>query len=157
MKTRLSPAHRRILRGYGLKNRTIDAWGCFSADQQDLSNFAKGVREPGIALPVLSPRRRKTQAFIYRPDNPRLMKSNSKVQRPKCEHPAGALNRVHMPRTVQDRLSGQDRRDSRTLVVTEAPIKAEKAAEEGIAIASLWSAFGTGVRSLVMSVFRSRI
>ena len=136
---RLSPAHRKILRRYGLNDSTIRYWGCYSVSEEDLRahNFALAVRPPGIALPILPPRSRKAQGFLYKPDSPRLLKKNDKVRKPKYEHAVGGLNHIHMPRRVQGRLFDQNQRGVGTLVITEGPIKAEKAAQEGIVCVAL--------------------
>src|SRR5664280_2258645 len=100
--SRLSPAHRKILQGYGLNDLTINRWGCYSVSEDDLRahNFALAVGPPGIALPILPPRSRKAQGFLYKPDSPRLLKKNDKVRKPKYEHAVGALNHIHVPRRV---------------------------------------------------------
>lgn len=140
---RLSPEHRKILRRYGLNDSTIDAWGCYSASREDLHAFAKSVRTPGIALPIRPPCSRKACGLIYKPDNPRVLEKNGKERKLKYEHAVQGLNRIHVPNVVQDRLSGQARRDRRVrLVITEGPIKAEKAAQEGIdcvGLAGVWN------------------
>ena len=138
-RTRLSPEHRKILRRYGLSDSTIDGWGCTTISEPDqLGSFAAGVEPPGIALPILSPGAPQAVAFIYKPDNPRVSNKNGKVRKRKYEHPVQGLNRIHMPRPVQDRLFGHDRPDKCIrLVITEGPIKAEKAAQEGIACVGL--------------------
>jgi hypothetical protein len=129
---RLSPAHRNTLRGYGLNDLTINKWESYSVSQQDLRTFATGVNAPGIALPILPPGSRKAQGFLYKPDHPRLVEKNGKVRKRKYEHAVGGLNRIHVPCSVQRRLFDEDCGDGHTLVVTEGPIKAEKAAQEGI-------------------------
>ena len=142
---RLSPKHRKTLQGYGLNDSTIDAWGCYSVLEEDLRarGFAMGVRPPGIALPILPPGCRKAHGFMYKPDNPRqLEKKNGKVRICKYEHAVGALNHVHVPRSVQKKLFDEGHAYPRTLVITEGPIKAEKAAQEGIdcvALLGVWN------------------
>jgi len=131
-RSRLSPEHRKILRRYGLNNSTIDTWSCYSVSQEDLEAFAKSVRVPGIALPIRPPGSAEARAFIYKPDIPREFEKNGKVHKRKYEHPLQGLNRIHVPCSVQARLFGQDRCGVRVLVITEGPIKAEKAAQEGI-------------------------
>src|SRR5579863_762900 len=129
----LSPEHRKVLRRYGLNDATIDAWGCYSVSQQDLSSFAQGVKPPGIAPPILPPAAREAVGFIYKPDNPRVQERNGKKRKRKYENPVQGLNRIHVPRAVQDRLFGEERgKNHIRLVITEGPIKAEKAAQEGI-------------------------
>lgn len=141
----LSPAHRKILRGYGLNDSTIRDWDCHSVSEDDLRahNFALSVRAPGIALPILPPLSRKAQGFMYKPDNPRqLEKKYGKVRICKYEHAVGALNRIHVPRSVQERLFDQKHANLRKVVITEGPIKAEKAAQEGIdcvALQGVWN------------------
>jgi hypothetical protein len=142
---RLSPKHRKTLQGYGLNDSTIDAWGCYSVSGADLRarGFAMAVEPPGIALPILPPGRRKAHGFMYKPDNPRqLEKKNGKVRICKYEHAVGALNHVHVPRSVQKKLFDEGHAYPRTLVITEGPIKAEKAAQEGIdcvALLGVWN------------------
>jgi len=137
---RLSPVHRKLLKErYGLRDSTIDAWGCFSVSQADLCNFATGVLAPGIALPIFPPGRRKSAGFLYRPDHPRVKKRNGKEHVCKYEQALGAQNHIHVPRTVQARL---DQCAVRTLVITEGPIKAEVAAQVGIdciALLGVWN------------------
>ena len=59
----------------------------------------------------------------------------------KYEHPVGALNHIHVPRVVQRRIFGKDCIACR-IVITEGPIKAEKAAQEGldcVALPGVWN------------------
>lgn len=140
---RLSPAHRKLLKErYGLHDFTIDDWGCFSVSQEDLCNFATGVLAPGIALPIFPPRSRKPAGFLYRPDKPRVQIKKGKERKNKYEFAIGALNHIHVPRSLQARLFGPDGNQVRVLVITEGPIKAEVAVQNGIdcvALMGVWS------------------
>jgi hypothetical protein len=138
---RLYPWHRKLLKErYGLLDPTIDAWGCFSATKGDLisENFSSRVPAPGIALPIWPPGALRSDGFFYRPDTPRqVRRKNGTLRTAKYEHAVGATNHIHVPRVVQARLSGHDQRPVRTLVITEGPIKAEVAAQAGIACVAL--------------------
>ena len=140
---RLSPVHRKLLKErYGLRDSTIDTWGCCSVSQEDLCNFATGVLAPGIALPILPPGRRKPAGFLYRPDRPRVQIKSGKERKNKYEHAIGAQNHIHVPRALQARLFGPDGNQVRVLVITEGPIKAEVAVQNGIdcvALMGVWS------------------
>jgi uncharacterized protein (DUF927 family) len=143
---RLSNAHRNLLKErFGLWDQTIDEWGPISATKEDLesANFATDVNPPGILLPIVSAGARRSHGFLYRPDKPRTVeKKDGKPRVAKYEHPRGARNRIHVPRAVNLRLFGQDHGLVSVLVITEGPIKAEVATQEGldcIALPGVWN------------------
>jgi hypothetical protein len=142
---RLLPAHRKLLKErYGLWDETIDVWRCKSASREDLVdlNFATGVEAPGILLPIQPPGCQEPCEFLYRPDHPREQVKNGKMRKNKYEHPLRAQNHIHVPRALQARLFGPGGNQVRVLVVTEGPIKAEVAVQNGIdcvALMGVWS------------------
>jgi hypothetical protein len=138
----LWPKHREVLRSYGLNDDTIDAWGCFTAAQEHLAEFARGVHAPGIALPILPPGTRKSRGFLYRPDQPRVFEKNGKRRRAKYEHAVKATNHIHVPQSVHARLAAKGEERVKVLVISEGPIKAEVAAQDGIdcvALPGVWN------------------
>jgi Domain of unknown function (DUF3854) len=139
-------AHLEDLRRSGLSDSTIAIWGCFSIGTEDhhrLKNFAKRVKPPGLALPILPPGAHESVGFTYKPDNPSVVERGGRSRVCKYEMPLAGTNHIHVPRAAQWLFQEPDGRQARMrMVLTEGPKKAEKAVQERIpcvALLGVWN------------------
>lgn len=144
--TELYRAHLEDLRRSGLSDITIAIWGCFSIGTEDLyrlKHFARRVKPPGLALPILPPGAHESVGFAYKPDSPRVVEKGGRSRVCKYELPPAGTNHIHVPRGAQWLFQEPDGRQARMrMVLTEGQKKAEKAVQEGIpcfALLGVWN------------------